>query len=571
MKTMPDIPKGLRVAFYARVSSDAQKDNETIASQVAALEERIRQDGQMLAAELRFVDEAWSGSTLVRPALERLRDTAAAGGLDRLYVYQPDRLARHYPHQVLLLQEFQQNGVEVRFLNQPAHPTPEERMLLEFQGIFAEYERAQILERSRRGKRYAAQAGKVSVLSRAPYGYRYVRKAEGLGVARYEVVADQAAVVQQIFTWVGQERLTIEQVCRRLNQQGVRTPRGNPHWTRTSVWNLLKNPAYQGTAVYGRRRVGERRPRLRTGRGWPAHPKRAGTLSATAPDDWVRIPVPALVSAELFAAVQEQLAENRQRQRAARTGARYLLQGLLVCQTCGYAWCGHAPAQRGYYRCLGGEGRRYAAGRVCPERGLRIADLDRVVWEDVRRVLLNPHLVEEEFQRRLQEPAAAAARGLPQAIAQAQRTIQRLIDAYAEGLLDKSEWEPRLQRAREQLTRLEAEARQQADREAEQRELKLLVGRWQDFADQVQSGLDTLGWEQQREVIRTVVKRIEVGAAAIRLVYRVNLPPFAKAPKGGLGQDCSIRQRARLAIYGQRRPFGGRGPQGAICFGLVPC
>jgi site-specific DNA recombinase len=214
---------------------------------------------------------------------------------------------------------------------------------------------------------------------------------------------------------------------------------------------------------------------------------------------------------------------------------------LLVCKTCGYALCGHTNGRRGYYRCLGGEDRRFFGGRVCPERGLRIAELDRVVSEDVQRLLLNPQAIEEEFQRRLHEPTpeATATRDRQAAITKAQRGIQRLIDAYAEGLLDKSEWEPRLQRAREQLRRLEAEAQSQADREAEHRELKLLVSRWQDFADQVQSGLQNLGREQQREVIRTLVKRIEVDATSIRIVYRVNLPPFAKAPKGGIAQDCS--------------------------------
>src|SRR5262249_1635641 len=173
----------LRVGLYARVSSDAQKEDETIDSQIAVLEERIQRDGQVVAADLRFLDEAWTGTTLMRPALERLRDLAARGGLDRLYVEKPDRLARNYPYQFLLVQELQQCGVDVIFLNLPTNPSPEERLLLEFQGVFAEYEREQILARSRRGKRYAAQCGKVSVLSRAPYGYRYIGKAEGQGVA----------------------------------------------------------------------------------------------------------------------------------------------------------------------------------------------------------------------------------------------------------------------------------------------------------------------------------------------------------------------------------------------------
>jgi site-specific DNA recombinase len=535
----------LRVGLYGRVSSDTQKENETIASQVGALEERIQRDGQVLAAELRFLDDGWSGSTLARPALERLRDAAARGELDRLYVYKPDRLARNYAYQFLLMQELQQCGVEVIFLNLSAHPTAEERMLLEFQGIFAEYERAQILERSRRGKRYAAQCGKVSALSFAPYGYRYISKIEGQGVASYEPVPEQARVVQQIFSWIGHERLSIEQVCRRLNQQGILTAKGRPHWTRTSVWNMLKNPAYQGTAAYGRRRVGERRPRLRPGRGRPEHPKQTVSMYPVPPEEWLRIPVPALVSPELFAVVQEQLAENRQRQRAALVGARHLLQGLLVCKTCGYALRGHKPQRgRGYYRCLGGEGRRFVGGRrVCQAPSLRIEELDGAVWQDVERLLLDPQKLHEEYQRRLEEPPTEAAqtRSVQAAIAKVRSALNRLIDSYANGLLNKEEFEPRLRRAREQLARLQAEAQIQADREAEQGELKLLVSRLQDFADQVKAGLQEIGWEQRREVIRTLIKRIEVEEHSVRIIYRVSLPPFAKAPKGGFAQDCSNR------------------------------
>jgi len=534
----------LRVGLYARVSSDAQKEDETIDSQIAVLEERIQRDGQVVAAELRFLDEAWTGTTLMRPALERLRDLAARGGLDRLYVEKPDRLARNYPYQFLLVQELQHCGVEVVFLNLPTNPSPEERLLLEFQGVFAEYEREQILARSRRGKRYAAQCGKVSVLSHAPYGYRYIGKAEGQGVARYEPVWEQARVVQQIFAWVGHEHLTIDHVCRRLHQEGIVTATGKSHWSRTSVWNILKNPAYQGSAAYGKRRVGERRPLLRPGRGRPEHPKRAVTLYPTPPEEWLRIPVPALVSPELFAVVGERLAENRQRQRAWRAGARYLLQGLLICKTCGYALCGQGRCRS--YRCLGRDGRRFGGRRLCQVSPLRCADVEQAVWEDVGRLLLDPHQLQQEYERRLQAPATEApqAQSLQAALAKAQRTLSRLIDGYADGLLDKEEFAPRVRRTREQLARLEAEAQVEADRESEQRELKLLVSRLEDFAHHVKIGLQEMPWEQQRELIRTLVKRIEVDKDSIRIVYRVNLPPFAKSPIWGMAQHCSKRERA---------------------------
>ena len=192
----------LRAAIYARVSSKQQADTNTIASQIEALKARVLADGLRLETELCFIDEGYSGGTLLRPALERLRDQAAAGAFDRMYVHSPDRLSRSYPYQVLLVEELQRHGVEIVFLNHDIGRSPEENLLLQVQGMMAEYERAKILERSRRGKRHAAKAGIVNVLCGAPYGYRYIGKYEGGGQARYEVIEAQAEVVRQIFSWV---------------------------------------------------------------------------------------------------------------------------------------------------------------------------------------------------------------------------------------------------------------------------------------------------------------------------------------------------------------------------------
>src|SRR5919112_3135734 len=196
----------VRAAIYARVSSDQQAERHTIASQVEALLARAAADGHAIQAELRFLDNGQSGASLIRPALERLRDLAAMGAIDVVYVHAPDRLARSYTHQAVLIEEFARAGTQVVFLNRPIGQSPEDNLLLQLQGMFAEYERARMLERSRRGKRYLARAGVVSVLSRAPYGYRYVGRGAGGGVARFEVIAEKAQVVRQIFQWVGHER-----------------------------------------------------------------------------------------------------------------------------------------------------------------------------------------------------------------------------------------------------------------------------------------------------------------------------------------------------------------------------
>ena len=246
----------LRVAIYARVSGEQQAKEDTISSQIEAVTRRVATDALECDPELRFVDDGYSGTVLARPGLERLRDQAAAGAIDRLDMLDPDRLSRKYAYQVLILEELARCDVEVVFLCNPLGHDPAENLLIQVQGMIAEYERAKIMERSRRGKQHAARRGSVNVLSGAPYGYRYISKRDGDGEARYQVVAEEARVVRRIFEWVGQERCSIGEVCRRLRREGVPTRTGKPAWDRSVVWATLKNPAYKGTAGFGKTHAG---------------------------------------------------------------------------------------------------------------------------------------------------------------------------------------------------------------------------------------------------------------------------------------------------------------------------
>jgi site-specific DNA recombinase len=218
-------------AIYARVSSDRQKEQHTIASQTAALIEHAQANGYTVPAEWIFEDEGYSGAVLTRPGLEALRDLAAEGQLAAVFVYSPDRLSRKYAYQVLIAEELSRCGVELVFLKSPAGRSPEDQLLLQFQGMIAEYERAQIAERSRRGKRHRAQQG----LAGAPYGYRYVRKSDS-SVAYYEVIESEAQVVRMVFEIYTQQGLSINAIARLLNERQIPTRTGTTPWERSTVW-----------------------------------------------------------------------------------------------------------------------------------------------------------------------------------------------------------------------------------------------------------------------------------------------------------------------------------------------
>ena len=249
-------------AIYARVSSAGQKKDQAIGSQTAALRAHAADSRLEVPEGWVFEDEGHSGATLVRAALERLRDLAAQGCVDVVLVWSPDRLARKFACQALLVEEFARAGVRVEFIkNGPRGDSPEDQLLVQFQGMFAEYEKAQLMERYRRGKACRAQAGSVNVLSGAPSGYRYVRKTPQAG-ARYEVIEHEAVLVAEMFRRYADDGATIADLARWLAGQGAVTRTGKRRWDRSVVWGMLRNPAYAGRAVFGKTQVIQEQPGL---------------------------------------------------------------------------------------------------------------------------------------------------------------------------------------------------------------------------------------------------------------------------------------------------------------------
>jgi site-specific DNA recombinase len=536
----------MRVALYARVSSERQADELTIQSQVAALRQRIVSDGFQIEPELSFLDDGFSGNTMRRPGLERLRDLAYSGVIDRLYVHTPDRMARKYVFQVVLTEEFRKHDVEVIYLNDIAGlNSPEGNLLMQMQGMIAEYERAKILERTRRGRRFAAQQGKVSALGHAPYGYRYVPKHEGGGEARYEVVAEDSRHLQDMFRWVGLEGLSLREVGRRLDEQEVLSPTGKKHWDTSTIRGLFLNPAYLGTAKYGKTRLIPRKNEPRSMRGAPLTAHSEMVAVATKPDEQDEIAVPALISAELFQTVAQQLEENRQRYREQKKGAEFLLSGLLVCGRCNSAYCGRRQrvkptAQYVYYRCIGTDRYRHDGERICTNASVS-SRIENAVWSDLCSLLREPQRLRQEFEERLHRPAHenVEVASLQQAILQHKRRIARLIDAYENTWLDKAEFEPRIRSAKERLARDEASLKEHQQNSLDDQELRLVISEFDVFAKQMNTNLDEADFQLKRKLLKLLIKRIEVTDQDVRIVYKVSPRPFVQAPaSGGFLQDC---------------------------------
>jgi len=531
-------------AIYARVSTEQQTRGNTVASQLALLRDRAETDEVQLEPDHTFVDEGYSGSTLVRPALERLRDAVADSRIDRVYILAPDRLARRYAYQVLLVEEFRRSGAEVVFLNRSIGGSAEDDLLLQVQGVIAEYERAKILERGRRGRRHAAQTGAVSALCGAPFGYRYIGRHAGGGLARVEPCGDEARIVQSIFRWVGIDRISLREVCRRLLKMGCVTRTGKVRWDPTTICGMLRNPVYRGTAMFGRTRSMPAKPRLRPIGHRPQPPRRAsGSRSATPREEWIEIPVPALIDEALFEAAQVQLEENRKRKREGLRRPGWLLQGLVVCRRCGYAFYGkmarglrgsQRPADYGYYRCTGTDAHRFGGQAMCDNRSVRSDKLDQAVWAEVQTVLKDPTRLADEYRRRISEAqTGGAARDdlntLDGQIARLRSGIERLIDSYAEGIIGRVEFEPRISGLKRRIGRLENDRKALTDKLELERDLVLVIGRLEEFTSRLQTGLSELDWSARRDVIRALVRRIEIDHDKIEVIFRVPGP----SPEGG--------------------------------------
>ena len=509
-----------RIAAYARVSTQLQEREQTVQSQIDALRGFAADHGGELPDEAVFIDEGFSGSTMVRPRLDSLRDRVADGRYEVVLVYDPDRLARSYVYQMLLLEEFSQHACELLFVRRPVGKNPDEHLLLQMQGVIAEYERAKIAERTRRGKVHRMRQGEL-VTGRRTFGYRYVPR-QGDVPANFQIIDDEAAVIRQIFSWYTEQHLAMRQIALRLNEAGIKTVRGN-RFRASNLRQILTNSMYTGTGYA--HRIEAVLPRDK-----PLHPvyrKYAKTGKRERPrEQWLPFQCPAIISEETFELAQERLSENK-RLSSRRTQAEYLLRGLIRCPMCGKHMMADSRSRR-YFCPYSRE--RYAAEQHAPVCAntvrFPVDALDRHVWDETAKLIRKPSLLKAQYKQ-LHAKVSPKVGGGPSALrakkSKLDDQLTRLNSLYIRGMLSEPDHRERFMAVKDQLATVEKQLQKLQHEELQDQQIAQMLSSFTRFSRSIRDEISQADFDTRRYVVEQTVKCVTIAENDVSVEFAVPL------------------------------------------------
>lgn len=545
----------LRAAIYARVSSEEQREGQTIDSQIAELERFAGEKSWDIAGI--YKDEGWSGALLSRPALDRLRDDAARKRFDLVLLNDVDRLARDVAHLGIVKRDLERSGVRVVFRKLPSDESPTYNLMVNVLGSFAEFEREMIADRTRRGRRHKVEVRQQYLGTIASFGYRYVPKNKASGQDGYlAVVPEEAAVVRQIYEWVDKESLSANQVVARLNRLSARARKGG-RWAKSTVLRILRNEMYAGVWYYNKRYSSEPlKPSARS--RYRRSLKNSNRLRQRA--EWLPVVLPAdlrIVSPDLWQRVQQQLTKNITfSPRNAKHS--YLLRGMVRCGGCGAAYTGDPNHGRFYYRCL---------NRCKKMPMVREECLDETVWSAVTEAVLNPKIILDQvanlIDRRDKEDRISSieARSVERALAMVRHEESRLLEAYRTGIISPAQLGSELEQLKKRQNSLEV-------REGSLR--KFTVGRGgdarrtiKDYCRNASERIKTFNEYERQRFLRLLVDNVlfEGTQVKIRAVIPLGnsvkpVPAEAKQPSEGEQAGWSVNATTVTHSYGHNSVEG---------------
>lgn len=494
----------MRIATYARVSTERQENEQTIEAQLMAISEKVKDEKHVVITN--YADAGWSGMILARPGLDQLRIDAHQNDWEAVIVYDPDRIARKYAFIQLIVDELEALGKQVLFVTMPPANDDTDKLLFGVKGIFAEYERARIADRFRLGKLRKARDGYV-ITSTAPYGYEYIRKDQS-NQGHYRVIPDEARLIKQIFGWIADEQMTIRGVVRRLKELGIK-PRKSDRgvWSTSTLTNMLRNESYIGKAYY-----------LKSEGIKPIKPlkevkyrrvtKTSRRMRSKA--QWIGISVPSIIDEALFWKVRRQLEDNYKLCQRNRKN-EYLLAGKIFC-TCGQRRCGEGSKENNhlYYRCSD-RIHCFPNDPKCKIGGINAVVADALVWKKISDFMSDPTLIGQQIRRYYADrngkgESSILREQLQRELIADSRKEKRYIELYADARISRKELNEKIDELMQHKNRLESELRAIGDREdmiALPTDDKITQ-----FTRRIQAGIGSLNFQAKRGILLKLVDKV---------------------------------------------------------------
>ena len=488
----------MKSAVYGRVSTDDQVKNYSIATQLEAM--RMFAVEHNLDVVKEFVDEGVSGTVLDRPALKQLREFVGEKKLDAVIVYDPDRLSRKLVHLMVLADEFERHGVQLYFITQSMGQTPEDKMLFGMKGLFAEYERVKLLERTMRGKlRKASQDGKQPG-GRSLYGY-------DLPDGRHMVNEVEAKVVQMIFGWLTREGMTLRAIQKRLNQMQIPKRGGGTFWQRSVLHRLVREEAYTGTWYYNKTVSRTTETNIKS------------TMEKVKPrEQWVPVSIPSIISHETFLAAQLQLARNAEFCKR-NVRRQYLLSGLIRCGKCGYRYNARTLRDTVYYGC--NSKLSHVRPAPCESNSVRGDKIEPAVWDSIKELLSQPKLIIEQIEAQNQtkgnEYLEDGLQVVGQTLNKKNLQIDKLLEAYKVGAFDSQVLKEQMDKIKAEQQRLICTKHDLEKQVQEAAKQELNSDYIERFCQDIPSVLNTLSFEDRRFILHEVIDKIVINGDGVTI------------------------------------------------------
>ena len=497
----------MNIAIYARVSSETQAKEGTIDSQVEALRDYAKTHDLTIIRE--FLDDGYSGTNLDRPGLDQLRDFTQEGLIEGILILSPDRLSRKQANQIILMEEFQKRNIQVIFTNQQFGDSPEDQLMLQIQGSLAEYERAKILDRTRRGTKHAVRKGQV-LGANAPFGFRFVHKTDKTP-AHWEINPQEAEIVRKIYNLYLGEGLKGVAIAKRLEEEGIPSRSGYSRWWPSVVFSILKSSTYTGTAyMYKTKSVEPKKsPKVKQYRRCKNSSKRSSPQ-----EDWILIPVERIIDQKTWEATQARFKQNIVHSQRNNTKNDYLLRGLVVCGLCGSMASGRVSNRYSYYDCNTKKNWKITGKQHEEKIAINRRVLDQKVWEGLTGLLDDPEELQSQLQARLEKknfiptPVSSSSDKTEKELEKLNFQERRIVDAYRESVITLEELKQQKATLASNRKVLEAKIKAAQNGLESSRQPEITMEMLGDVSARYHRAMAKAGFEKKQKIVNLLVNSV---------------------------------------------------------------